>query len=107
MGNNVASLENIAEQVSNRNLSEYQLAIIELFADFDTDHSGILTGFEVANLIEAISQYIHHQTVQKFKIDKIRGWVYTTLDVNRDGRIEFSEFRDNLHKVLEPSLLKK
>jgi Ca2+-binding EF-hand superfamily protein len=74
----------------------------ELFDHYDTDDSGYLTGYESGAAVVAISEYIFDQYRGKnrLNIGKIRYWVDSNLDINKDGKISRKEFVTRIHYVL-------
>lgn len=84
---------NVVEEISN------------MFDRFDTNHSGVIDGIEVSNLLETVSQYIFHKyqkqiTKNNLNISQIRLTVNKVIDTNHDAKITKEEFINGLKVLL-------
>ena len=70
---------------------------------FDKDKSGVLTDFEVVNLLDTLTRYVMEKLSHKKQLRRgvVCEWIGNHLDVNNDGRITREELRAQLGKMLD------
>ena len=85
--------------------------VLEIFDDYDTDHSGSLCGYELGNFIDEFTKHLYRTRIEdkadKFKNNKdnipsisdIRLLIITILDKNRDGKVGKEEMFVGVKRV--------